>query len=126
MISPGAGFSTTICWSSAIAMLVLNLRVGVAQRRQVSGARPRVQVGQHAVIPLLGFHLRCPAVGVVDVAEDDHLGRAGVLTGCLYLAILHFAILLFGVDLGRIDALHAVSTLRSEERRVGKECRSRW
>ena len=24
---------------------------------QVSGARPRIQIGQHAVVPLLGFHL---------------------------------------------------------------------
>ena len=56
---------------------LFDLRVRVAHRRQISRPRPRIQICQQAVIRCLRFHLRHPAVGIVDVAEDDRLRRAG-------------------------------------------------
>ena len=58
--------------SAGMARLRLDLRVSdFRKRRHVGRPRPRVQlVREHAVVPLVGFELRDPALGVVDVAED--------------------------------------------------------
>ena len=93
--------------SSAMAY-ALDLRIRIAQGRQIRGARPRVEVGQQCVIPFIGFQLGHAAVLVVDIAEDDRLGRASGLAGGLDLAIADLAVLLLGIDFGGVDALHAV------------------
>src|ERR1039458_7244092 len=86
-------------------------RVGIAQLGQISGARAGVQVGQHPIVELFGFHLGHAAVGVVDIPEDNGFGGAGGLACGLDFAIPHLAALFFRVDLGGIDSLHAVRTL---------------
>src|SRR5436305_14515413 len=65
--------------ASLAISLRLQLGVGVAQRRQVGGARARVEVGEQTVAQ--GRLLPRPhrALPVVDVAEDDRLRRAGGL-----------------------------------------------
>src|SRR5919107_819962 len=65
--------------------------VGVAHGGQVARARPRVQVGEQVVAALLRVQLRHAARGVIQVAEDDRLGRAGRLARGLYLAVAHAA-----------------------------------
>ena len=48
----------------------------------------------------------------------EHCGRTiGVILGF----IISLAILIFG-----LSCIRCLSVIRSEERRVGKECRSRW
>ena len=51
------------------------------------------------------------------------LGTVGVLVSVAVASSI--AMLVLGVDL-RTGILMAAITTRSEERRVGKECRSRW
>ncbi len=63
------------------------------------------------VVALVGLELGNAAVGIVDVAEDDRLGGAGRLAGGLDVAVAHLAVFLLGVDLGVVDALHAVGAL---------------
>src|SRR5205823_2260600 len=45
--------------------------VRVAHGGEVAGARPRVQVAEQVVAPLLGVELGDLASGVVQIAEDD-------------------------------------------------------
>src|ERR1019366_3096627 len=66
------------------------------------------QIGQQRVVPLISLEFGNAAVLIVDVAEDDGFGRARGLAGGLDFAVAHRAVLLLGVDLGRVDALHAV------------------
>ena len=73
--------------------------------------RTRIHVGNHLVAALLGPQFRYPAVGIVHVAEDDRLGRAGLLARGHDLAVANVAVFLVGLDLGFLDALHAVAAL---------------
>src|SRR5262249_13916346 len=52
-----------------------------------------------------------PAVGVVDVAENDRLGRAGLLARGLQRAIVNFLFGSLGIDAALVDALHTVRAL---------------
>src|SRR5206468_9997187 len=54
----------------------LQLRVGIAHRRQIRRSRPRVQLGQETVVERRIVPLFDPAAAVVQVAEDNSLGRA--------------------------------------------------
>ncbi len=56
--------------------LLPQFRIRITQRRKISGTRLRVQLAQQGVIALLRFNLDDPAVVIVDVAEDNRLGRA--------------------------------------------------
>ena len=56
--------------------LSFHLRIRVADLRQVRGARPGIQVGQEAIVASAGLQFRDPAVGIVDIAKDDGIGRA--------------------------------------------------
>src|SRR5262245_5020763 len=73
--------------SDAIVRLRLDLGVRVAQPGHVGRARAGVQFGEHAEVPRVGLEPGHPAVGVVDVAEDDRAGRAGGLAGRDHLAV---------------------------------------
>src|SRR5579872_7114310 len=92
----GPRLCTVGCRSSL--MLRLNLRIRVAQRGQIGGARARVQFRQQRVIQGFGFQLRDAALGIVDIPEDDGLGRADLLAGGPDLAIAHRAAFALGVD----------------------------
>src|SRR5205807_10291019 len=52
-----------------------------------------------------------PALRIIDVAEDDGVRRARLLAGRADLAVANAALLLFGLDLRGVDALHAVRAL---------------
>ena len=57
-IAGGDDFSSTAAVDYLLVIrhgLCLDLRVGIAQGRKISGARPRVQIGQQRVVPLVGF-----------------------------------------------------------------------
>ncbi len=51
------------------------------------------------------------AVRVVEVAEDDRVGRAGLLAGGTISPSRSVAVLALGLDLRRLDPLHAVGAL---------------
>src|ERR1043165_1090429 len=85
--------------------------VRVAHGGQIPGARPRVQVAEQVVAPLLRVKPGDLAVRVVEVAEDDGLGRAGLLAGRDDVAVLHPLALLLALDLRVLDALDAVAAL---------------
>src|SRR5690242_8036301 len=83
---------------SSLMSGALDLRVGVAQRGQVSGARARVQFGQQRVIQLLGLQFRHAACGIVDVPEDNGLRRTGGFAGGRYFTVADRAGFFFGVN----------------------------
>src|SRR5207244_4877801 len=88
-----------------------DLRVGVLHRREVGGARARIELGQEGVVPRLGLERRDAALGVVQVAEHDRLGGAGLGARRHHLAVADRASLLLGRDAVLVDALHAVGAL---------------
>ena len=51
------------------------------------------------------------AIGIVQIAEDQGLGRAGLRAGGIEFAVLQLALFRFGLNLGRLDALHAERAL---------------
>ena len=57
----------------------LELRVRVPHGRQVRRPRPRVQLGEQRVVQRLAFSFATRLFGIVDVAEDDRVGRTGRL-----------------------------------------------
>src|SRR3712207_9037278 len=80
--------------------------------------------------------IRCGQLGLsTAVVEREGLGGTCVLWGCIPAkALLESASLAnrvrhaadFGVNVGDVSFDYGVAMKRSEERRVGKECRSRW
>src|SRR5262245_16316847 len=87
------------------------LRIRVAQRRQVRRPRPRVEAFEQTVVALERLELRHARVRVVQVAEDDGVGRAGRGAGGYDLAVADLPILALGVDARVVDPLHAVRAL---------------
>ena len=79
--------SADLRWAMRARPSLAQLRIQVPHRRQIRRPRPRVQLGQQRVVALLGLQLRDAAVRIVQVAEDDRLGRAGLLAGGLDLAV---------------------------------------
>src|SRR5215204_4733679 len=98
-------------FSCGIATLFTQLRVHVADRGEIRGTRPRVELGEERVVAHLGLELRHAARFIVQVAEHDRLRRTGLLAGGLDLAIADAAALLFALDLRLVDPLHAVGAL---------------
>src|SRR6266568_7439593 len=88
-----------------------HLGVGVADRGQVGGAGPGLQLGQEPVVAGALLELRHRATGIVHVSEDDGFRRAGLLAGGLDLAFPDGPPLVPGVDAGSADPLHAVGAL---------------
>src|SRR5260370_3476792 len=60
---------------------------------------------------LVRFEFGAAGVGIIGVAEDDGLRRAGGLAGGEDFAIADGTILLFGFDARAVDALHAIGAL---------------
>ena len=65
-------------------------------------------------------HLR---VRVVEIAEDDGFGGAGLLAGREHLAVADPAILQAGVDAGALDPLHAIGALLHDAARAHRHVR---
>src|SRR5262249_10309333 len=65
--------------SAPMIFRLFEFRVRIAHHRQVGGAWLRVQLTEQGVIAWLGLRSRHPALPVVEVAENDGLGRAGLL-----------------------------------------------
>src|SRR6185436_6962414 len=87
------------------------LRVRVLDLGQVGRPRPRVELADERVVPVLRLELRDRAARVVDVAEHDGLGGAHGLAGGLDLAVADGTSLVVGGDARLLDALHAVGAL---------------
>ena len=58
--------------------------------------------------------------------EQDYIGTEHLLLGLLHEEGSVAAAAMQAVGLRFDDVMQRVETMRSEERRVGKECRSRW
>jgi hypothetical protein len=82
--------------------------VGVADDRGVAGARAGVELARQHIIERACLAEGDGVLGIVAVAEDDRLGRAGLLAGGHDLAVAHRAVLALGVDLRDADALDAI------------------
>src|ERR1051325_3979314 len=67
-------------------------------------------------------------LGYEPTYEEDVFARAGYLSGCAELRAAAFARAWADPSVGALIAVRGGygSVQRSEERRVGKECRSRW
>src|SRR5262245_13200968 len=109
--NPGAPPRRSTCSCFESATLLTKLRVHVANRRQIRRPRPRVELAEQRVVALLALELRDAALGIVDVAEHDRVGRTRLLTRGLDLAVPDLAILFFRFDLRGVDPLHAVGAL---------------
>src|SRR3954469_9686681 len=94
--------SSTGCRLSAT--LFTQLRVHVADGREIGGARPRVELAEQRVVALLLLELRDTARRIVDVAEDDRVSGARLLTGGLHLAVANRPLVLLRFDLRVVDA----------------------
>ena len=83
------------------------LRVGVDDAGCVGRARTVVKIGEHLVIAFFRFTFRDATSGIVLVAEDDGIGRAGLLTGCQDIAVSDRAVFLIRRKFRFLDALDA-------------------
>src|ERR1051325_2473729 len=68
--------------TSAIPLFLLSDDLEIVHRW------PDVQVFQHAILPAVFRKAPDPALGIVEIPEDDRAGRAGLLAGGADLAIL--------------------------------------
>src|SRR5215831_14701127 len=96
--------STSLGIGLRLLLRGLKLRVRVPHRRNIGGARARVQLGQKLVVPLIGLELGDATARIVDVAEGDGAGRTNLLAGSEDVAILDLAVFFFGGDARGIDA----------------------
>src|SRR5262249_8812045 len=87
------------------------LRMWIADRREVRRARTRVEIGEQAVVALVRLRFCHAARRIVEVAKDDGIGRARRRAGRHYLAVPYLAIMALRVDPRVIDALDAVRAL---------------
>src|SRR5215510_14459090 len=106
---PSTGSGRAVCGKSARSLA--ELRVHVTKGRQIRRPRPRIELAEQRVVPLLGFQPGHAALGIVDVAEDDGISRTRLLTRGLDLTVPDLAVLFFRVVLRGVDPLHAVSAL---------------
>src|SRR6185437_3621930 len=122
IIGSTTGSTPGSCMGDLVAILC-QLRVGVDDAGRIGRARAVVQVRQHLVVALGRLALRYLDVGVVQIAEDDRVRRAGLLAGGDDLAVLDRAVFLVRRDLGLLDALHAVRALLHDATRADRDIR---
>src|SRR5260370_27959452 len=91
--------------------MVRQLRVGVGDARQVRRARARAQLVQEVVAALVAVQLADARGGIVQVPEDDGVGRAGLLAGRQHLAVADATLRDARLDARALHALHAVAAL---------------
>src|ERR1019366_2110499 len=85
--------------------------VRINDRGHIRGTWAGVEIGKYLVAALVGTQFCNPALFVVDVAEGDGRGRARLLAGGYDFAVAYRTVLLVRIDLGFVDALHAVAAL---------------
>src|SRR5712692_8990398 len=86
------------------------LEITIADLRQIGGPRPCVELIQQSVVAGVRLQFRHAAIRIIDVAEDNGVGRTGLLARRLQFAVLNFPVGPLGVDAMLIDALDTVST----------------
>src|SRR5690349_24954859 len=72
---------------------------------QVSHARQCAQLAQQFGSPTGARQARHFALGVVQIAENERLGRAGLRAGRVELAVLELPLFSLRLDFRRLDAL---------------------
>src|SRR3989441_11444834 len=97
--------------SAPMTFRLFDFRVRVAHGSQIGSARPGVQFAQQSVVARLSLKSGDAALRVVEVAENDGLGRTGLLASGLNLPVAHQSDFFFGLDTRGVNALHAVSAL---------------
>jgi NAD(P)-dependent dehydrogenase (short-subunit alcohol dehydrogenase family) len=89
----------------------------------ITGAGRGIGRATADILASRGAHVMCVARNKKELAETGHqysTADLGTAEGCAH------AVAETEQRLGPIDILICDHGLRSEERRVGKECRSRW
>src|SRR5919108_2951584 len=94
-----------------ILSILLDLRIWVREFRKIGGSRSGIKLGEQRVVERAGLELSHPALGIVEIAKGDRLGRASRLAGGNDIAIADTVAFFLGLDPGCIDPLHAVSAL---------------
>src|ERR1700722_10558058 len=90
---------------------------------RIGGARTEVEISEYLVVALLSLglcHLSCL---VVDVAEGNGAGRAGLLACRDNFAVTNLAVFLIRLNLCRLDTLHAVAALLHHAARTDRNVR---
>src|SRR4051794_31756806 len=77
-------------------------------QREIAGARPCIQLLEQYVVEYSRLAARDGTVRVVDIAEDNRLGRAALLAGGDDFAVVERTLFALGVDDGMADALQAI------------------
>src|SRR3984885_6516094 len=90
---------------------------------RVGRARTEVEVGEYLVIALLSLELCHLARLVVDIAERDSTGRAGLLACRHDLPVTNLAIFLVGCNLCLLNALHTVTAFLHHAARTDRDIR---
>ena len=103
--------SCVVSWCPPTIGLCGSARIRILHGREIRRARPRVEIFEHRVVARARLELGDAAVGIVDVAEDDRLGRAHRLAGRHDFAVANVAIFALRLDARGVDALHAVGAL---------------
>src|SRR5579883_1077246 len=88
-----------------------HLRIRITDRREVGRPGPRVQVAEERIVERGALELRDLAIRIVDVAEDNRLGRASRLTCRQNVAVVNRSSSLLGIDPGSVDPLDTVGAL---------------
>src|SRR5580700_9190119 len=103
--------NSTGCAMLAVLLRFLYFRIGVADLRQIRGARARIQLAQQRIIETAALPFRNAALRVVEIAEHNGLRRADGRARGNDLAIAHLTVVFLRRDFRVIDALHAVGAL---------------
>src|SRR5450759_5506584 len=99
--------------------------IRVRQFREVGRAGPGVQLAEERVLERLLAELRDLRGRVVDVAEDERLCRADLLTGRQDLAVPDPSVFLLGVHARAVHALDAVVALLHDALLADRDVRIR-
>src|SRR5438874_5282847 len=78
---------------------------------EVRDVGPRAELFEHAIPPLLPAQSRHAAARIREVAEDDGVGRADLLARRLDVPVGDGASVALGLELARLNALHAQAAL---------------
>src|SRR5579864_1276211 len=88
--------------------LLFQVRIWVLHLGRVSGARAGIELTEHRVIQRVRLEPGHFAAGRVQVAENNRLGRTGLLASRSHLALANAAVLLLGTNARGADSLDAI------------------
>src|SRR5690625_7942582 len=86
---------------------------------QELGVQAMVNISSHLIFIIITWQL-LRAVRIEEIFKKNRIVEARILIAFITIAIGSTVSHFF------IDLIHWMQQIRSEERRVGKECRSRW